>query len=60
MNATSPAHPTGSTPPEGRRRALPRILAWAAVLAVLAAVFALYLQPTLLVSLSEQLWACFN
>ena len=52
------ASPT--TSPDRPVRALPRLLAWAAVLAALAAVFALYLQPTLLVSLSEQLWACFN
>lgn len=60
MAPTSPDNQTGLTPPEGRSRALPRLLAWAVVLTVLAAVFALYLQPTLLVALSEQLWACFN
>ncbi len=40
-----------------RARAL---LAYAASLALLLAVFMLYTQPTLLVTLSEQLWACFN
>ena len=44
--------------PAGRR--LTRALAWALALALLAAVFGLYFQPTLLVALSEQLWACFN
>jgi len=39
---------------------LPRLLAWTLVLALLATVFVLYLQPAVLVSLSEQLWACFN
>ena len=37
-----------------------RILGWAAALAALAGVFALYLQPTMLVALSEFVWACFN
>lgn len=37
-----------------------RVLGWAAALAALAGVFALYLQPTLRVALSELVWACFN
>ncbi len=37
-----------------------RLLAYAAALVALLAVFALYLQPAMLVTLSEQLWACFN
>ncbi len=37
-----------------------RVLGWAAALAALAGVFALYLQPTLQVALSELVWACFN
>ena len=49
-----------TTPPDSHHRTLPRLLAWAVALALLAAVFALYLQPTLLITLSEQLWACFN
>ncbi len=36
------------------------LLAYTASLAVLLAVFTLYTQPALLVTLSEQLWACFN
>ena len=36
------------------------LLAYAAAVAVLAGVFALYTQPTVLVSLAEQVWACFN
>ncbi|WP_348754905.1 hypothetical protein [uncultured Aquincola sp.] len=36
-----------------------RLLAWAAALAVLGAVFAAYLQPTLMVELANQMWACF-
>jgi hypothetical protein len=37
-----------------------RLLPWAAASAVLAAVFALYTRPQLMVMLSEQLWACFR
>jgi hypothetical protein len=40
-----------------RARAL---VAYTLALAVLAGVFALYTQPQLLVTLSEQIWACFN
>ena len=36
-----------------------RILIWAAVLAVLLAVFALYLQPQFMLTLADQVWACF-
>ncbi len=35
-------------------------LAYGIALATLAGVFALYTQPQLLVTLSEQIWACFN
>jgi hypothetical protein len=37
-----------------------RLLPWAAASALLAAVFALYTRPELMVMLSEQLWACFR
>ncbi len=37
-----------------------RGLAWALAVAALGAVFALYLQPTVLVTLADQVWACFN
>ena len=36
-----------------------RIGAWAVGLALLAAVFALYLQPDMMLSLATQLWSCF-
>ena len=36
-----------------------RSLSWAAVLAVLLAVFALYLQPQIMLTLADQVWACF-
>ena len=36
-----------------------RLAAYCAALAVLLGVFALYLQPELMVSLAQQLWACF-
>ena len=36
-----------------------RILIWAAILTVLLAVFALYLQPEFMVTLADQVWACF-
>ncbi len=36
------------------------LLAYGLALAALAAVFALYTQPEMLVTLSEQIWACFN
>lgn len=36
-----------------------RILAWAGVAAVLAATFAAYLSPHLVVDLANRVWACF-
>ena len=36
------------------------VLAWAAAAAVLAAVFALYTRPGVVVMLADQLWACFR
>ncbi|MEJ6004537.1 hypothetical protein WG899_03185 [Paucibacter sp. AS339] len=36
-----------------------RLLLWTMVLLALALVFAAYFQPGLMVSLSEQIWACF-
>lgn len=36
-----------------------RLLLWMAVAAVLALVFMAYFQPTLMVQVSEQIWACF-
>ncbi|AEG93665.1 hypothetical protein [Ramlibacter tataouinensis] len=37
-----------------------KLLAWGAVAAALAAVFALYTQPAVMVTLADQVWACFN
>jgi len=37
-----------------------KLLAYGGALAALLAVFALYFQPTILVTLADQLWACFN
>ena len=39
--------------------ALRRALAWAAVIAVLAAVFGAYLRPDLMRDFSDFLWSCF-
>ncbi len=36
------------------------LTAYALALLALAAVFTLYTQPEMLVTLSEQIWACFN
>lgn len=41
------------------RAALLRLLRWAAIGLVLAAVFLSYLQPALMQHLADQLWACF-
>ena len=41
------------------RAAHKRWIAYAAVLAVLLAVFALYLQPEFMRTLADQVWACF-
>lgn len=35
------------------------IASWAGAIALLAAVFLLYLHPDLAVSLANQIWACF-
>ena len=37
-----------------------KLLAYGAAIAVLLGVFALYTQPTILVTLADQVWACFN
>ena len=36
------------------------LLAWAAAVAVLLAVFALYTRPQMMVALGDLMWACFN
>ncbi len=42
-----------------RTRLGTRLAAYAAVVAALLAVFALYLQPEFMVTLAQQVWACF-
>ena len=37
----------------------PRLLGWLAAVAALAAVFAAYLQPAVVVDLANQIWNCF-
>ena len=37
-----------------------KLLAYAGAIAALLAVFALYTRPAILVTLADQLWACFN
>jgi hypothetical protein len=36
-----------------------KLLAWSSAVIVLLAVFALYTRPDFLVTLSNQIWACF-
>lgn len=36
-----------------------KLLAWGGAVIVLLAVFALYTRPDFLVTLSNQIWACF-
>jgi hypothetical protein len=38
---------------------LRRVAAWSAAVVVLLAVFAAYMNPHLMLSLANQLWACF-
>lgn len=54
MHTPAPAH-TG-TP--ARIPGMWRAALWALVAAVLAGVFALYLQPNFVVTLADQVWAC--
>jgi len=37
-----------------------KLLAWSAAAAALAGVFALYIQPQMMVKLADLFWACFN
>ncbi len=46
--------------PRSLHRTARRALAWTLALAALGGVFALYLQPAVLVTLADQVWACFN
>jgi hypothetical protein len=38
---------------------LHRLLIWATALAAVAAAFTLYLRPEFMVTLADQIWACF-
>jgi hypothetical protein len=42
-----------------KRAGPPRVALWAGVLALLIAVFALYLRPDMAMTLANQLWSCF-
>lgn len=42
-----------------RSNRLPRLLAYAVALVLLLLVFSLYLQPDFMVTLAQQVWACF-
>lgn len=47
---------------QGKPRSLSRwqrVLIWAAIFTVLLAVFALYTRADFLVTLADQVWACF-
>lgn len=37
-----------------------KVFAYAAAVAVLLGVFALYTRPELMITISEQVWACFQ
>ena len=37
-----------------------KLLAYGAAVVALLAVFALYTQPQIMVTLADQIWACFN
>ena len=37
-----------------------KVLAYAAAMAALLGVFALYTRPTVVITLAEQIWACFG
>lgn len=54
--------PTHSTTPSSGSvtlRPWQRALIWAVVLAVLLAVFTLYTRPEFMLTLADQVWACF-
>jgi hypothetical protein len=41
-------------------RRMQKLIAYSAAIAVLGGVFALYTRPTVLVTIADQVWACFN
>jgi hypothetical protein len=52
-------HASGSRRTSARTRLIGRCLAYALGAAALILVFGLYVQPEMMVTLAEQLWACF-
>ena len=44
---------------EMQKRAIQRVMLYGVALAALLAVFALYLRPDFMVTLAQQVWACF-
>lgn len=54
MNTPSPHTPLPPT-----LRGWQRALIWLVALGAMAAVFAWYLQPDLMLTLADQVWACF-
>jgi hypothetical protein len=60
LNTASDPH-NNRGPAQKRAAAwLPHALACAAAVAVLLAVFTLYTRPAFLVTLADQIWACFQ
>lgn len=51
--------PTPTTPTPLALPVWLRALIWAVVLAALLAVFALYTRPEFMLTLADQVWACF-
>ena len=49
--------PTTTLPPT--LRGWQRALVWLAALGAMAAVFVWYLQPELMLTIADQVWACF-
>lgn len=59
MNTMAPEQvPPPSSPPRQRPVWL-RALAWLAVALILLAVFGLYLEPDFMLTMADQVWACF-
>lgn len=57
--STAPGRPTAPARPRQAGGGLPRLLAWAAVLAALATTFLAWLQPAVMLDLTNRLMACF-
>lgn len=54
-----PTHSTAPSSGSVTLRPWQRALIWAVVLAVLLAVFTLYTRPEFMLTLADQVWACF-